>query len=43
MAVRFIGGVPGEYHRPLASHPQTLSHKVVTSAPGHEWDSNSQF
>jgi hypothetical protein len=23
-------GVPGENHRPAASHPQTLSHNVVS-------------
>ena len=26
-------GVPGENHRPSASHGQTLSHNVVSSAP----------
>jgi len=26
-------GVPGEYHRPAASHLQTLSHNVVLSTP----------
>ena len=26
----------GEHHRPVASHLQTLSHKVVSSAPHHE-------
>jgi hypothetical protein len=26
-------GVPGENHRPVASHWQTLSHNVVSSAP----------
>ena len=35
-------GVPGENHRPAASHWQTLLHKVVTSTSRHEWDSNSQ-
>ena len=33
MAVSFIGGrpgVPGEYHRPVTSHWQTLSHSVVS-------------
>jgi hypothetical protein len=30
--------VPGENHRPAASHWQTLSHNVVSP----EWDSNSQ-
>ena len=35
-------GVPGENHQPVASHWQTVSHKVVSSTPRHEWDSNSQ-
>ena len=35
-------GVPGENHRPVTSHWQTLSHNVVSSTPRHEWDSNSQ-
>jgi hypothetical protein len=26
-------GVPGENHRPAASHWQTLSHNVVSSTP----------
>jgi hypothetical protein len=26
-------GVPGENHRPVASHLQTLSHPVVSSTP----------
>jgi len=30
-------GVPGENHRPIVSHWQTLSHNVVSPA----WDSNS--
>jgi hypothetical protein len=29
-------GVPGENHRLVASHWQTLSHKVVSSTPHHE-------
>jgi hypothetical protein len=29
-------GVPGENHRPVASHWQTLSHNVVSSTPCHE-------
>ena len=29
-------GVPGENHRPAASHWQTLSHNVVSSTPRHE-------
>jgi hypothetical protein len=33
-------GVPGENHRPAASHWQTLSHNVVLSTPRHERDSN---
>ena len=32
-------GVPGENHRPVASHSQALSHNAVSST---EWDSNSQ-
>jgi hypothetical protein len=35
--------VPGENHRPVASHRQTLSHNDVSSTPCHEWDSNSQL
>ena len=35
-------GVPGENHRPAASHWHTLSHDVVSSTPLHELDSNSQ-
>ena len=35
--------VPGETHRPVASHLQTLSHNVVSSTPRHERDSNSQL
>ena len=34
------GRVPGENHRPLTSHWQTLSHNGVSSTP--ERDSNSQ-
>jgi hypothetical protein len=34
-------GVPGENHRPAASHWKTLSYKVVSSTPHHEWDFNS--
>jgi hypothetical protein len=33
--------VPGENHRPVASHWHTLSHNVVSSTPRHERDSNS--
>jgi hypothetical protein len=36
-------GVHGENHRPVACHWQTLSHKVASSTPRHEWGSNSQF
>ena len=32
-----------EYHRPVSSHRQTLSHNVVSSTPCHERDSNSQL
>jgi hypothetical protein len=31
-------GVPGENHRPVASHWQTLSYNVVSSTPRHERD-----
>jgi hypothetical protein len=34
--------VTGENHQPVASHQQTLSHKVVLSTPPHERNSNSQ-
>ena len=34
-------GVPGENHRPLASHWQMLSHDVASSTPRHERDSNT--
>ena len=34
--------VPGEKHRTVASHRQTLSHNVVSSTPRHERGSNSQ-
>jgi hypothetical protein len=37
-------GVLGKNHRPVASHWQTLSHNVVSSAPRHrQRDSNSQL
>ena len=39
--VSFIGGVPGENHKPVASHKQTLSHNVVLSTPRHEQGSNT--
>ena len=35
-------GVPGENHRPAASHRQTLSQNVVSNAPRHERGLNSQ-
>jgi hypothetical protein len=34
--------VPGENHRFVVSHQQTLSHNVVSSTTSHEWDLNSQ-
>jgi hypothetical protein len=34
-------GVPGENQRNIASHWQTVSHKVVSSTHRHEPDSNS--
>jgi hypothetical protein len=36
-------GGPGEDHRPVASHWQTLSHNVVSSTPRHERGSNSHL
>ena len=45
VAVSFIGGgsgVPGENHRSAVCHYQPLSHKVLSSTPRHERDSNSQ-
>ena len=33
MAISIIGLVPGENHRPPASHWQTLSHNVISSTP----------
>jgi len=36
-------GVPGENHRPVSSHWQTLSHNVVLRTPLHEWNSNSHL
>ena len=35
-------GGPGEKHRPVASHWQTLLHSVVWSTPHPDRDSNSQ-
>ena len=44
LSVLWVGesGVPGENHRPVAIHWQTLSHNVVLSTTRHEQDSNSQ-
>jgi hypothetical protein len=36
-------GVPGENHRRVASHLQTLSHNVVSNTPRHERSLNSQL
>jgi len=36
-------GVPGENHRPVASHWQTSLHNDVSRTPRHERVSNSQF
>jgi len=36
-------GVPGENHRPVASHWQTISHNVVSSKPRRERSSNTQL
>jgi hypothetical protein len=36
-------GVPGESHRPAASHWQTLLHNVVSSTPHNEWDRIHNF
>jgi hypothetical protein len=35
-------GVPGENHRPVASHWDTFSHNVVSITPRHKLHSNSQ-
>jgi hypothetical protein len=35
--------VPGENHRPVASHWQTVSHNVVSRTPRNERYSNSQL
>ena len=35
--------VPGENHRPVANHRQTLSHNVASNMPHHEQSSNSQL
>ena len=34
-------GVPGENHRPVASHWQTFAYNVVSGTPCHEWGLNS--
>jgi len=36
-------GVPGENHRSVASHWQTLSHNVISSTHRNERDSNSKL
>jgi hypothetical protein len=36
-------GLPGENHRPVISHWQTLSHNVLSSTPRHDRGSNSQL
>jgi hypothetical protein len=36
-------GIPGENHRPAASHLQTLSHNVVSGTHCHGRGSNSQL
>ena len=36
-------GAPGENHRPVASHWQSLSHNVVLSTSCHGEGSNSQL
>jgi hypothetical protein len=33
-------GIPGENHRPVANHRQTLSHNVVSNTSHHERGSN---
>ena len=35
-------GVPGENHRPAASHRQTLSQNVASNTPRHKRGLNSQ-
>jgi hypothetical protein len=35
--------VPGENHRTVASHCQTLSDNAGSSTSRHEWGSNSQL
>ena len=34
--------IPGENHRPVAIHRQTLSNNVVSSTPRHERANNAQ-
>ena len=36
-------GVPGENHRPVESHWQTLSHNAISSTFRYERNSNSQL
>ena len=36
-------GVPGENHRPVDRHCQSLSHNVVSIASRHEQDSNTHL
>ena len=36
-------GLPTENQRPVASHCETLSYKVVPSTPHHKRDANSQL
>ena len=36
-------GGPGENHRHVASHRQTLPHIVLASTPRHDQNSNSQL
>jgi hypothetical protein len=36
-------GVPGDTHRPAASHWWTWTHNVVLSTPRHERSSNSKL
>jgi hypothetical protein len=38
-----VTGVPGENHRSVARHSQTLSHNVISSTPRHEGGLNSQL
>jgi len=45
VAVSFIGeetGLPGENHRSVASHRETLSHNCCIEYTSPEWGSNSQ-